>query len=164
MSNSIVSSNTVTPIFSSGSSTLNLAGSSSLIFTGNVGIGTIAPSQKMTIYSNGSVGLSNSNPGIPLDVHDTEPLRIKLFDLITDASLKYKISGEFAMNLYDLFQSCGGNTEQVLKNFETLRDLLREKVPRSAEPEFYDIIENRIRKMWGLGSGSEVVLFESIDD
>ena len=164
MSNLITSSTSAaSPIFSSGTSTYDLAGSSSLIFTGNIGIGTTPPSQRMTIYSNGSVGLSNGNPGIPLDVHNTDPLRIKLFDLIVDTSLKYKISGEFAMELYDLFQYCGGNSEQVLKNFETLRALLRGKVPRSEESEFYDIIENKIRKMWGLGYESEIIIFESID-
>lgn len=149
-------------IFSSGTSTYDLAGSSSLTFTGNVGIGTIAPSQRMSIYSNGSVGLSMGNPNIPLHVHDGDPLRIKLFDLIMDASSKYKISGEFAMQFYDLFQYCGGDNEQILKNFETLRDLLREKVPRSAESEFYDIIENRIRRIWGLSHDVGIV-FERID-
>lgn len=150
-------------IFSSGTSTYDLAGSSSITFTGNVGIGTIGPSQRMSIYSNGSVGLSMGNPNIPLHVHEYgEPLRMKLFDLIIDASSKYKISGEFAMQFYDLFQHCGGNNEQILKNFETLRDLLSGKVPRSAEQEFYDIIEDRIRKIWGLSHDVGIV-FERID-
>lgn len=163
MSN-LIASNTqsASTIFSSGTSTYDLAGSSSLTFTGNVGIGTVGPSQRMSIYSNGHIGLSMGNPSMPLHVHDGDPLRMKLFDLIIDASSKYKISGEFVMQFYDLFQYCGGNNEQILKNFETLRDLLSGKVPRSAEQEFYDIIEDRIRKIWGL-SHEVGIVFERID-
>lgn len=182
MFNSIVANNTGTPIFSSGSSTTFLAGSLLVYGSGNIGIGTTGSGTtssgspisgsttgtvypRMTINSNGSVGLFNTFPNTHLNVHseDLQNLKIKLFDLILGSSLKYKISGEFATEIFDLFQNCEcySITDGVCI-YEKLRDILREKIPRFAECEFYDIMRSRMD--YGLNTDliKDLTIFEGI--
>jgi hypothetical protein len=170
MENLITSSSTLNPIpkFDSGTSTYSIAGSSSITFassTGNVGIGTIMPSAGMTIHSNGHVSLGNINPTSKLHVHSPEMhgMKIRLFDLIVRSANDYNVSGEFASDLNDLFHECGGSLLEIKSHFEKLRDMLiNAKIPRHSESPFYDILEEKIRKTQGTGSGYEVI-FETID-
>lgn len=176
MPNSIVTSNTGTPFFSSGSSTTFLAGSSLVYGSGNIGIGTINSGTmssgtttgtvypRMTINTNGSVSF-NGSPNTRLNVHseDLQNLKIKLFDLILESSLKYKISGEFATEIFDLFQNCECyNITDGVGIYEKLRDILREKIPRFAECEFYDIMESKMD--YGLNTDliKDLTIFERI--
>lgn len=124
--------------------------------SGNVGIGSSTSGARMTILSNGSVSFNLTSSTLVIK-KDKE---MDLFNIVVQAAIDYKISGKFASDLYELLQICGGNNESILKNFESLRDLLRGKIPRDAEYKFYDLLETRIKENWTLSFDGD--LFEKI--
>jgi hypothetical protein len=74
-----------------------------------------------------------------------------------DTLLQYRQPSFKWKQNYDLSKLC------KIPNFEKLRDMLiNAKIPRHAESPFYDILEEKIRKTQGTGSGYEVI-FETID-
>lgn len=145
---------------STGASQYSLAGSSS----GNVGIGTINPSQKLTIYSNGSVGMSGT-ASRQLDIFDPirqEILR-KFFDIIIDASPKF--DGKSAAKIYELLENCGGGSnDNILDTFVRFKDaFIERKVNKKLEIELYNLFVEQIQNTWGFDLRHEINIFERID-
>lgn len=144
---------------SSGTSMYSLAGSSS----GNVGIGTINPSQKLTIYSNGSVGMAGT-ASRQLDIFDPirQEVRCKFFDIIIDASPKF--DGKSAAKIYELLENCGGSNDHILETFVRFKDFFVErKVNKKLEIELYDLFVEQIRNTRGFDLRTEINIFERID-
>jgi hypothetical protein len=144
---------------SSGTSMYSLAGSSS----GNVGIGTINPSQKLTIYSNGSVGMAGTSFSNQIFVGGIfEELRPKFFDIVLNESSRF--DGESVAKIYDMLKACGGTTGVVLDIFVRFKDILNEKgIGRNTEIALYDLFVKKIYYSW-VEPDSLINIFEKIDD
>jgi hypothetical protein len=144
---------------SSGASFYTLAGSSS----GNIGIGTINPSSKMTIYSNGSVGMSGTSFSNQIFVGGIfEELRPKFFDIVLNESSRF--DGESVAKIYDMLKACGGTTGVVLDIFVRFKDILNEKrISRNTEIALYDLFVKKIYYSW-VEPDSLINIFEKIDD
>ena len=143
---------------SSGTSIYSLAGSSS----GNIGIGTINPSSKMTIYSNGSVGMSGTSFSNQVFVGGIfEELRPKFFDIVLKESSRF--DGESVAKIYDMLKACGGTTGVVLDIFVRFKDILNEKrIGRNTEIALYDLFVKKIYDSW-IEPDSPINIFEKID-
>jgi len=143
---------------SSGTSIYSLAGSSS----GNIGIGTINPSSKMTIYSNGSVGMSGTSFSNQVFVGGIfEELRPKFFDIVLNESSRF--DGESVAKIYDMLKACGGTTGVVLDIFVRFKDILNEKrIGRNTEIALYDLFVKKIYYSW-VEPDSLINIFEKID-
>jgi hypothetical protein len=143
---------------SSGTSIYSLAGSSS----GNIGIGTINPSSKMTIYSNGSVGMSGTSFSNQIFVGGIfEELRPKFFDIVLNESPKF--DGESVSKIYDMLKECQGTGEIILDIFVRFKDIINEKgISRNTEIALYDLFVKKIYYSW-VEPDSLINIFEKID-
>jgi len=135
-----------------------LAGSSS----GNVGIGTINPSQRMSIYSNGSVGMAGTSFHNQVFVGGImQEIRPKFFDIVLEASPKF--DGESVSKIYDMLKACQGTGEIILDIFVRFKDILIEKrISRSTEIALYDLFVEKIYNSW-IELDSPINIFEKID-
>jgi len=143
---------------SPGVSMYTLAGSSS----GNVGIGTINPSQRMSIYSNGSVGMAGTSFHNQVFVGGImQEIRPKFFDIVLEASPKF--DGESVSKIYDMLKACQGTGEIILDIFVRFKDILIEKrISRSTEIALYDLFVEKIYNSW-IELDSPINIFEKID-
>ena len=143
---------------SPGVSMYTLAGSSS----GNVGIGTINPSQKLTIYSNGSVGMSGTSFNNQVFAGGIiQELSPKFFDTVLEASPRF--DGESVAKLYEMLKSCGGTSEFILDIFVRFKEILNEKgISRNTEIALYDLFVEKIYNSW-VELDSPINIFEKID-
>ena len=144
---------------SSGTSIYSLAGSSS----GNVGIGTINPSQRLTIYSTGSVGMAGTSfNNHVFDSDFLQELRPKFFDVVLEASPKF--DGESVAKIYDMLKACQGTSEIILDIFVRFKDIINEKrISRNTEIALYDLFVKKIYNSW-VEIDSHINIFEKIDD
>jgi hypothetical protein len=144
---------------SSGTSIYSLAGSSS----GNVGIGTINPSNRMTIYSNGSVGMAGTAFHNQIFVGGIiQELRPRFFDVVLEASPKF--DGESVSKIYDMLKECQGTSEIILDIFVRFKDIINEKrISRNTEIALYDLFVKKIYNSW-VEIDSHINIFEKIDD
>jgi hypothetical protein len=143
---------------SSGTSIYSLAGSSS----GNVGIGTINPSQRLTIYSNGSVGMAGTSfNNQVLDIDFLQELRHRFFDIVLEASPKF--DGESVAKIYDMIKACQGTSEIILDIFVRFKDIMNEKeIGRNTEIALYDLFVKKIYNSW-VEIDLPINIFEKID-
>jgi hypothetical protein len=143
---------------SSGASFYTLAGSSS----GNIGIGTINPSSKMTIYSNGSVGMSGTSFNNQVFAGGIiQELSPKFFDIVLKESSRF--DGESVAKIYEMLKSCGGTSEFILDIFVRFKDILSEKrISRNTEIALYDLFVEKIYNSW-VELDSPINIFEKID-
>jgi hypothetical protein len=143
---------------SSGTSIYSLAGSSS----GNVGIGTINPSQRLTIYSNGSVGMAGTSfNNQVLGIDFLQELRHRFFDIVLEASPKF--DGESVAKIYDMIKACQGTSEIILDIFVRFKDIMNEKeIGRNTEIALYDLFVKKIYNSW-IEIDLPINIFEKID-
>ena len=165
----ITSTNSAIPVFTSGTSSISCAGSSSLIFssTSNVGIGTINPSQRLTINTNGSVVMGNPNPSSRLDVQSEriKDLKLRFMWLLIESIKGGSIIDEsFFYDMIEIFDTCGGWNIDSQSDFKKITDLTNgKKIPRNTVSQFHDIITDRIINTWGFDLSEVGEIFEKID-
>jgi hypothetical protein len=145
-------------VFTPSSGIYSLAGSSS----GNVGIGTINPSQRLTIYSNGSVGMAGTSfNNQVLDIDFLQELRHRFFDIVLEASPKF--DGESVAKIYDMIKACQGTSEIILDIFVRFKDIMNEKeIGRNTEIALYDLFVKKIYNSW-IEIDLPINIFEKID-
>ena len=158
------------PIFTSSSSSISCAGSSSLIFSssGNVGIGSsLVHNSGFTINANGSVSMGNSNPSYKLDIQTEKikELKIRFIDLlirsVLDGSL---IDGSLMNEIIEVFDTCGGWNIDTVDDFKKMSELTKgKKIPRNIVSQLNDIIADRIINTWGFDLKDVDEIFEKID-
>ena len=166
----MITSNTSSiPIFTSGSSHISCAGSStSIIYSGgNVGIGTIPPSSRMTIHSNGHVTLGNTNPSNTLDIQSEriKDLKLRFMCLLIESVKGGSIIDEsFFYDMIEIFDTCGGWNIDSQSDFKKITDLTNgKKIPRNTVSQFHDIITDKIINTWGFDLKDIGEIFEKID-
>lgn len=158
------------PMFTSGSSSISCAGSSSLIFssTGNIGIGTtLGHTSGFTINANGSVSMGNPNPSHKLDLQTEKikELKIRFMDLLIRSVLDGGlIDGSLMNEIIEVFDTCGGWNIDTVDDFKRMSDLTNgKKISRNTVSQLNDIITDRIINTWGFDLKEAGEIFEKID-
>lgn len=109
--------------------------------SGNVGIGCNPLPSKLTIYSNGSVGMSNLAPDHTLHIYSqyNEELEERFFNLAVCLSRDSFIDPEKLRSIYKNLMDLGSEDKDLINSFNIIDDILRSiKCPRDLSRRVID--------------------------
>jgi len=105
-------------------STSNL--NSTITFSGNVGIGTTPPSQRLTINSNGWASIGNPNPSAKLHVYSEyhEELEKRFFQIAILLARNTKIDPESLNSIYKCLHNIGYDNDEIIASISKAEKIL----------------------------------------